>query len=243
MMRRAAALLSAAALTGCGIFATPAPLTVDSAYAQGIAAFEAGRFGRAAELLGQFVTAAGADPRLKPALMALARSHVERREYVTAASEYLRVATQYPTEPEAVQARFGLCDTYRRLSPRPQLDPEYTIAAITYCESYASLYPGTPEAQQATQWVTELRVKLATKSYLNGFFYFRRGLYDAALVYFNEVLRLYPETPVAPTALLRLVESYDRMGYAEEEAAARARLLRDYPQSPEALSLATPPAD
>jgi outer membrane protein assembly factor BamD len=241
--RAALALLVAAALPGCALFRTPPPLTVESAYAQGMAAYNAGQYRRAAELLGQFVPNATSDPRLKTALMALGRSHVETREYVSATAEFLRVATEFPRDPEAAEARFGLCDAYHRLSPRPQLDPEYTQAAITYCESYASIFPGTPQAAQAQQWVAEMRGKLAEKAYDNGFFYFRRGLYDAGVVYFNDVLAQFPETEWSPRALLRLVEAYGRMGYREEEAAARARLLREYPQSPEARNLAAAPAD
>jgi outer membrane protein assembly factor BamD len=203
-------------------------------------AYEAGRWRRSAELLTQFVAGAGADARLKPALMALGRSHMQSRDYVLAAADYLRVATEFAAEPEAVQARFGLCQAYHSLSPRSQLDQEYTLAAITYCDSYASLYPATPEAAQAREWITAMRHKLAAKAYQNGFFYFRRGLYDASLVYFNDVLASYPDTPSAPAAQLRLVEAYNRMGYKEEEAAARGRLQRDWPQSTEARTLAAP---
>ena len=243
-IRRAAlALLAAASLGGCAIFRTPPPFTAETAYTQGMEAYQAGRWRRAAELLSQYVSAAGPDPRLKGALMALGRSHLETREYVPAAADFLRVATEFPSDPEAREARFGLCQAYHLLAPRPQLDPEYTTAAITYCESYASLYAGTPEAQQALQWVTELRGRLAEKQYQNGFFYFRRGLYDAAVVYFNDVLAGYPDTPAASASLARLVEAYGRMGYREEEAAARQRLLRDYPQSTEAAALAAAPAD
>ena len=241
--RAALALLVAAALPGCALFRTPPPLTVESAYTQGMEAFNAGRYGRAAELLGQFVPNAAADPRLKGALMALGRAHLETRDYISATSSFLRVATEFPRDPEAADARFGLCDAYHRLSPRPQLDPEYTHAAITYCESFASIYPGTEQARQAQQWVAEMRGKLAEKAYQNGFFYFRRGLYDAAVVYFNDVLAQFPESSSAAPALARLVEAYGRMGYREEEAAARARLLRDYPQSAEARNLAAAPAD
>lgn len=243
-IRRAAlALVAAASLGGCALFRTPPPLTVESAYAQGMEAYNAGRYRRAAELLSQYTTGAGADARLKGALMALGRSHMETGEYVTAASDFLRVATEFPSDPEARDARFGLCEAYHALSPRPQLDPEYTSAAITYCESFAGIYPGTPQAQQAQQWVVDLRGKLAQKGYLNGQFYFRRGLYDASVVYFNDVLAQFPETPAASASLLGLVEAYGRMGYREEEAAARQRLLRDYPQSPEARALAAAPAD
>lgn len=243
-VRRAAlAVLAAAALGGCALFRTPPPLTPETAYAQGMEAYQAGRWRRAAELLSQFVSGSSGDPRTKGALMALGRAHLESRDYVTAAADFLRVATEFPADPEAREARYGLCQAYHEMAPRPQLDPEYTTAAITYCESYASIYAGTPEAQQALQWVAELRGRLAEKQYQNGFFYFRRGLYDAAVVYFNDVLAGYPDTPAASASLLRLVEAYGRMGYREEEAAARQRLLRDYPRSPEAASLAAAPAD
>ncbi len=241
--RAALALLVAAALPGCALFRTPPPLTVESAYAQGMEAYNAGQWRRAAELLGQFVPNATSDPRLKGALMALGRAHLETREYVSATAQFLRVATEFPRDPEAEAARFGLCDAYHRLSPRPQLDPEYTNAAITYCESFASIYPGTPQAAQAQAWVAEMRGKLAQKAYENGFFYFRRGLYDAAIVYFNNVVTQFPESPWSSSALLRMTEAYGRLGYREEEAATRARLLREYPQSPEARNLAAAPAD
>ena len=62
-IRRAAlALLAAAALGGCAIFRTPPPLTVETAYSQGMQAYQDGRWRRAAELLSQFVSSAGAAP-------------------------------------------------------------------------------------------------------------------------------------------------------------------------------------
>jgi outer membrane protein assembly factor BamD len=239
--RASLALAAAAALGGCAVFRSPPPLTPDTAHARGMEAYEARRWGRAAELLQQFVTAAGVDPRVKPALMALAHARMERREYVSAASDYLRVVSQYPGDPEAVDARFGLCEAYYRLSPRPQLDQEYTATAMTYCDSYAQYYPASERAPTARAYVAEMRGRLAEKMYLNGFYYFRRGLHDAAIVYFNRVADEFPGTAHAPTALARLMDSYARLGYREEEAAARARLLREYPQSLEARSLTEAP--
>lgn len=242
MQRAALALLAAAALGGCALFRTPPPLTPEVAYQRGMEAYEAGRYRQAADLLQQFVTVAGPDARLKPTLMALARSRMEMGEYVTAAADYLRVATQFPGDPEAADARFGLCEAYYELSPRPQLDQEYTHAAITYCDSYVQYFPASPRAQDATRYVAELRGRLAEKTYLNGFYYFRRGMYDASVLYFDRVLEQFPETAHAPAALARLVEAYGRLGYREEEEAARGRLLREYPASAEARALAPAPA-
>ena len=243
--RASLALLAVLALPACAVFRKEVPLSPEQTYQRGMAAYQAESYRRAASLLGQWVQSAGGDPRMPQALLALGRSHMRTREHVTAAADFLRVVTDYPTSPEQREARFGICQAYQELSPRAQLDQEYTEAAITYCDSYAQYYGDTPEAADARRWVGELREKLAQKQYENGMFYFRRGGYDASVIYFNDAARLYPETRVAPAALLKIVEAYDRIGYAEEAAEARARLQREHPESPEARSLvasATPSA-
>ena len=238
LRRSAVALALSLLLPACAVFKTEVPLTPEEAYTAGMAAHAAGRHSRAAQLLGEWVQTNAGDPRTPQALMALARSHLALGEYVTAASEFLRVVTDYSTSPEQREARFGVCDAYHRLSPRPALDQEYTRAGITYCDSYAQYYGDTPEGPRAREWVVEMREKLAEKEYQNGFFYFRRGAYDAAVIYFARVARDFPDTRWAPAALLRMVESYDRIGYREEAEETRTRLRGSYPESAEARSLA-----
>jgi outer membrane protein assembly factor BamD (BamD/ComL family) len=57
------------------------------------------------------------------------------------------------------------------------------------------------------------------------------------VVYFEEVVTEYPDTTIAPGALEQLVETYSRLGYVEDAEDARERLLREYPQSPEAQAM------
>src|SRR5690606_27030388 len=111
--------------------------------------------------------------------------------------------------------------SYYRLSPRPALDQEFTIAALDHCEAVANSFQGTTEAGQALELVATLRNKLAQKAYENGLFYLRRGAYDASVVYFEQVLTDYPATAVAPTALARMIEAFERIGYVEDAAEAK----------------------
>lgn len=214
-----------------------AQLGPDALYEQGMAAYEARQYARAIPLLERFAQFHLGDERVPEARLALGRAHMARREHITAAGEFQRLVTDFPTHPVAREARFGICEAYFSLSPRAPLDQEYTRAAVAHCESVAGLYPNTPEAEQAREFVSEARHKLARKAYENGLFYFRRRAYDAAVVYFTDVVEQYPDTTLAPAALLQLVETYTRIGYAEEADEARERLLREYPESPEARSL------
>ncbi len=244
LLRRCAPLAFALALSasasGCVLFRTPTPLTPETAYARGMEAYQGRRFGRAAELLQSWADASAGDARLPAGLLALGRARMETGEYLLAASTLMRVVTDYPTSPQQEEARFGVCEAYHNLSPRPALDQQNTETALLYCASYAEYYPTTARSDRARLWVAELRDKLARKSYEAGMWYFRRGAYDASVIYFQRAAAEYPDTPTAPLAILQMAMAYDRVGYKEEAAEARARLRQSYPQSAEARSL--PPA-
>ena len=90
---------------------------------------------------------------------------------------------------------------------------------------------GTPEADEAGRIGKEMREKMAEDEFTHGQFYFRRGAYDSARIYFDDLLARYPDTSWAPKALLRLIQLLEKIGYDEEAAQARERLLKDYPDS------------
>jgi outer membrane protein assembly factor BamD len=209
----------------------------DDLYAQASEAFEARRFDRAINILEVFVNQHLGHPRAPDARLMLAEAHMQRREFATAATHYQRLVIDFPNHPRGLEARFQICEAYHRLAPRPALDQEFTLSALIHCQSVAENFPGTTEAVQATARVEEMRFRLAQKAYETGMFYFRRRAYESAVVYFEEVLNQFPDTPVAPMALGQLVETFERIGYVEDAADARERLLREYPQSAEAQAL------
>jgi outer membrane protein assembly factor BamD len=219
----------------------PRTLAPDDIWARATQEYEQGDYGAAIPFLEAFVEQHLGDPRAPEALMRLGRSHAARREYISAASYFQRLAEDFPSSPLNLEARYSICTSYLRLSPKPQLDQEYTRAAVDHCGSVATNYPGTAQGDSARAHVARMRDKLADKEYLNGLHYQRRRVYDAAVISFSDVAAEYPETSFAPLALRRLIEVYGVLGYVEEVAETRARLLRDYPNDPAAQDL--PPAD
>lgn len=215
-----------------------AALEPDDLFSRGAAAMEERNYDEAIRFLEFFTTANIGHPQVPTARMMLGDAYMARRDYTTAAVHYQRFINDFPFDERSLEARFKTCEAYYRLSPAPELDQEYTVAAALHCESVAEYYPGTEEAEQALAYVDELRNKLALKAYNTGMHYFRRRAYDSAVVYFEDVLRSFPRTGAAPLALAQLVEAYDRLGYVEDAAEARERLLREYPESPQARALA-----
>ncbi len=181
-----------------------------------------------------------ADPgaaRVDSAQLLTGEAYFNQKQYLTAAAEFQRLAQDRPAGRLADLARLRACESYYELSPRPELDQEFTEQAINECRAVALLYPGSPYAEPALQRVEELTNKIARKYYLNGVYYYRRKAYDSAIVYLEYMLETYRGSAVEPEALLKLYEAYVKLGYTDEADHTRDRLLRDYPDSPEAREL------
>jgi outer membrane protein assembly factor BamD len=191
-------------------------------------------WGEAIRALDQFTARFPGDARTEEARFQLGRAYFEKKDYVTAAGELVRLASDYPSGRFADNARFTTCEAYYRLSPKPQLDQEYTRAAIEHCDALIVNFPQSEYTPKAEQLIGDLREKLAAKVFLSGEYYYKRKALDSSIIYYEGVLRDYPATSYAPKSLLRLVQIYQRLNYEEEMAAARDRLLHEYPDSPEA---------
>lgn len=219
----------------------PSNLTPNQLFERGKAAWEERRWNRARMAFERLLFSAPTHPKADSAQFLLADTHFQEKAFLTAAAEYLKLAQTRPTIDLADDARYRACLAYARLSPRPELDQKYTEEAISECRTLMLLYPQSPYVPEAEARIAELRNKLARKLYLNARYYMDRGAYDSAILYFNDLLKAYPEATVVPAVLLGLYESYRKIGYDDEAAEARDRLLREHPTSPEARSLAPAP--
>lgn len=209
-------------------------MTADELYQTGRAAHEERDWDDAIPPLERMSVVAPGDPRVEEARYLVADAHFNKEEYVTAATEFTRLATDYPNGQLSEQSRFRACEAYYELSPRAELDQEYTHAAIEHCQALVGVFPNGEYAERANGLIGELREKLARKDLLNGEFYFKRRAYDSAILAFEDLIERHPRSAAAPAALLKIVEAYDKIGYVEDAEEARDRLLREYPESEEA---------
>jgi outer membrane protein assembly factor BamD len=238
-MGLAAGVVLAVILGACGGRDVPlTELAPEDLWAQGIEEYNRGRWSEAIRYFDRFILVGGIDPRVHQARFYSAEAHFNRREYVTAASRFASLAGDLGRADLAAQARMMACRSYYELSPDPQLDQEYTRAAIDHCQALTDYFPDSEYTPEASRIVAEMWNRLAAKAFQSGDWYLRRRAYDSALIYFEDVVRLYPRTTYAPRALRRMMDVYEILDYDDELEETRARLLRAYPDSPEARALA-----
>src|SRR5437899_2348271 len=199
-------------------------------WARARAQFRRGDFGHAMLAFRRLTyELAATDPQLAEVQYYRAECEFQTGDRVQAAHDFRQVADQYPTSEYAPLALLRAGDANLRLWRRPELDPSYGETALALYQELAGRYPGTEAATRAQAHVQQLREQFAEKDYKNGMFYFRRRAYDSAIIYFKDVIANYQGTSRVPEALMRLVESYRAIGYAEEVKETCANLRRFYP--------------
>lgn len=212
-------------------------LAPDALFQRGMEALAERDWSDAVAAFERYVLVHASEPRAAEARYRLGEAYMGRGDYITAALELNRLASDFPAGPWADDARFKVCESYEELAPGPQLHQEYTRSAIDHCQALVAYYPDSEYVERARQIVERMTARLAEKDYRVGEHYFRLRGYEAANVYYQAVVANYPTTPWAPRALMRMYEGYRELRYDDEAQATRERLLREYPSSAEARQL------
>lgn len=243
MSRRAqwfpALALVALTITGC---ATPNPykgMTAEQLYETARQKYTAGKYDDAVKALERLLTNYADAAVIPDARLLQADANYAKKDYLTAQSDYQRFLDRYPGTQKAPQAALGVCRCLVALSPVPERDQTYTRDAMTHCANLAVDYPNTPEAKTANELAVKMRDKLAASDFDHADYYFRRKLWDSAILYYQYVDSVYPATEYAPKALLGVYKANKKIGYDDLAEQAKTKLLAKYPNSPEAKSLAS----
>ncbi|HEX9727475.1 MAG TPA: outer membrane protein assembly factor BamD [Gemmatimonadales bacterium] len=231
MMRLVALALAVSSAVACGsnfkpeTFANP-----QSLYEASVAASERGDCGDAKRGFERLLfELAARDQRVPDSRFLLAECHFSDGEYLEASREFRRVAEEHADHERAPLALLRAGDALARLWRRPELDPTYGQNALSTYGELLRRYPQSEAAIQGRDRAAVLADQFALKDLKTGNFYLRLRAYDSAILYFKNVVALYPESPHAAKALVRLVDVYRRIGYEEEATETCTHLRRFFP--------------
>ena len=123
-----------------------------------------------------------------------AMAYYDMGDYVMASHYFETFVHTYLNSEHAEKADFLMGYCYYKLSPRPELDQQYTINALNAFTLHKTRYPQSKYNKQIDELSKELNNKLAEKSYLSAKLYFRLEHYKAAIVAIGNSLEDYPDS-------------------------------------------------
>ena len=222
-----AALLGAAA---CARFNPQAYRDSESLYQASLRAFRRGAFDHAQAGFQKLTFDLTSRDSLQTlARFYLAETYFGQRDFVTASREFRRVSEESPEAPLAPTALLRAGDANERLWRRPELDPTSAQTALATWQELQGRYPDSPAAAISFGRIRALNELFARKEYENGLFYYRRGGFDSAIMYFRNLIATYPSSALVPESFILLVRSYRAIGYREEDQETCSHLIQYYP--------------
>ena len=164
-------------------------------------------------------------------IMKRGEAFFEKEEYAEAIVEYTHFLELHRTHVLASYAVFRIGESQMKLTKGIQRDPSPIQKALEAFERLRKDFPGSRYDGPALQKIQECHDLMAQTHLLVGEFYYRRGSYLAAAHRFQQIMKLYPDKPVAPDALYYLALSYHDLG-ADDWASEQLVLLAEkYPGS------------
>jgi outer membrane protein assembly factor BamD len=203
-------------LSGCSQKPSLNEEDLNARFQKGVELYEEERYLRAIDEFTYVVLNAPGTELADDAQLYLGDSHYQLKEYVVAISEYERLVQRMPSSPLVEEARFRIGKSYYELSPAYALDQVNTENAIQVFQSFLDDYPDSKHRDEVNEMIQILRGKLGKKSLENARLYKILREWEAAIIYYDDVLDNYYDTPWAQFAAVEKAECLVQLGKLEE---------------------------
>jgi outer membrane protein assembly factor BamD len=129
----------------------------------------------------------------------------KQRNFPDAVKAYATAADRYYNQPTiAADALFREGVSYARQAAKAEYDQNTAGQAIATFTDFATLYPGDPRIPRAQKAIAALKAEQVRGNFEIARFYEKSQKWNGAVVYYNEVLQLDPNSRYAATARQRI---------------------------------------
>jgi len=193
-------------------------------YEKALEYYAEGEYVRAATLIDQVVNIYRGTTKADTVKYYQAMSYYGQRDYILAGHYFNELASTYSNSEYLEEAEYMAAYCYYKLSPRPDLDQQSTINAITALQMYISKYPDSKRAEESQDLIIELSDKLVEKSYNSAKLYYDLGYYKSAIIALRNSLERYPETKYREELLYLVLRSSYLLADNSVESKRKERL-------------------
>ena len=130
----------------------------------------------------------------------LGMCHFQMDEFIISAAEFNKLIEEMSRSPLVPEAQYMLAESYLQISPRAELDQEYTMQAIKHFQVFLEDYPTHEKKEDVEKKLLSLREKLAEKEWRNAEIYRKMKKLRASLIYYDIVLNNFYDTDYAADA-------------------------------------------
>lgn len=194
-------------------------------------AFSRGDYPGAIQDYQVFLEEAGLGVEAMDAHLMLGRSYFENGDYPTAAVEFEIFQRDYPRSDSLVAASWYETLCWVKQAPAYDRDATPTLKAIQMLQDFMLDHPGAPQVAEAKRQLAALQDRLAHKALAIARLYRRMERPEAAAIYFEKLLREYPDSPRVDEAALGLIEVRLELGERGEARRLAERIAADRPDS------------
>lgn len=117
--------------------------------------------------------------------------------YDEASVEFQKVIDYYPTSKWTAEAAFGCAECLSAQVLPSEYDKSAAEQAAEQLRFFLRRYPDSPHADEARAKLERIRETAARHEYNIGMWYHHNMKYDSARVYFDSIVREYPDTQCA----------------------------------------------
>jgi len=123
------------------------------------------------------------------AQMSIGAAREKQKDFPKAVKAYERAADVYHDDKAvAADAQFKAGLAYNRQAKRAEYDQSVAGKAISTFSDFNSLYPEDQRVPQAQEYIKSLRTEQARGSYEIARYYEKKGRWNGALIYYNDVI-------------------------------------------------------
>ncbi len=149
---------------------------------------------------------------LEDAQFYLAETYLKKGDYFSAKEEFNFFLKNFPASRYIEEANYKFILSAIRSLPKLSKDQEEILEIKEFIMEFKDKYPNSDYLPQIDSLLLEIANRLAKKEFSAGFLYYKAGEYDAAKVYFEYIIREFPETETAHEAEYLLGEICLRNG-------------------------------
>lgn len=134
----------------------------------------------------------------------LGQCYMAERDYLNAALAFKKIIENYPKSPLVDDAKYQIAMCAASSTGGVEYNEEDTDKALSEFKDFVKRYPDSQMEKEANSIIDRLEGQRAEKHFSTAQFYEKQGQPDSAVVYYEEILKEYPQSEWAVKALERL---------------------------------------